>query len=66
MSMEYATYVSPAYEARAVKEHAMSALGGDAHGDSGGRSTYGVPCSEAKRDGCGTTDIGGATPPVPH
>jgi hypothetical protein len=61
MSMEYAADVSPAYEGMAAREHAMSAPGGDAHGDSSGRSRYGVPRSAAKRDGSATTDISGTT-----
>jgi hypothetical protein len=39
----------------------MSASGGGAHGDSSGRSRYGVPRSTAKHDGCATTGIGGTT-----
>jgi hypothetical protein len=61
MLMEYASYVSPAYVGRAVREHVMSALGGGAHGDSNDRSRYGVPRSAAKHDGCATTGTGGAT-----
>jgi hypothetical protein len=61
MSMEYAAYVSPAYLGMAAREHAMSAPGSDAHGDSGDKNRYGVPHSAAKRDGCATTDISGAT-----
>jgi hypothetical protein len=52
MSMEYTANVSPAYEGMATREHAMSAPGGDAHGDSGGRSRYGVSRPAAKSDGC--------------
>jgi hypothetical protein len=61
MSMEYATNVSLAYEGMAAREHAMSTPSGDAYGDSGGRSRYGVHRSAAKRNGCTTTNIGGAT-----
>jgi hypothetical protein len=61
MLMEYAADVSLAYEGRAVREHTMSAPGGSAHGDSGDRSKYGVPCLAAKCDGCATTGIGGGT-----
>jgi hypothetical protein len=61
MPMEYAADVSPAYAGMAAREHAMSAPGGDTHGDRGGRSRYGVPHSAAKRDGCATIGIGGAT-----
>jgi hypothetical protein len=46
--MEYTANVSPAYEGMTTREHAMSAPGGDAHGDSGGRSRYGVPRPAAK------------------
>jgi hypothetical protein len=42
MSMEYAADVSPAYGGMAVREHAMSAPGGNTHGDSSGRSKYGA------------------------
>jgi hypothetical protein len=52
MSMEYAADVSPTYGGMAVREHAMSTPGGNTHGDSSGRSKYGVPHSAAKRDGC--------------
>jgi hypothetical protein len=61
MSMEYRADVSTAYEGRAAREHAMSTPGGGVHRDSGSRSKCGVPHSTAKRDGCATTDIGGAT-----
>jgi hypothetical protein len=61
MSMEYAADVPPAYEGRAMREHIMSTPGGGAHGDSGGWSRYGVPCSAAKRDGCLTIGISGDT-----
>jgi hypothetical protein len=60
MSMEYAADVSPAYEGMTMREHTMSTPGGDAHGDSGDRSRYGVPHSAAKCDGCATTGISGA------
>jgi hypothetical protein len=61
MSMEYTAYVLHAYEGRAARVHAMSTPGGGTHGDSGGKSRYGVPRSAAKRDGYNTTGIGGAT-----
>jgi hypothetical protein len=61
MSIEYAAYVSPAYEDRATREHAMSVPGGDAHGDSGGSCRYDIPRSATKRDHYATTSIGGTT-----
>jgi hypothetical protein len=61
MSMEYAADMSPAYEGRAAREHAMSIPGGGAHGDSSVRSRYGVPHSAAKRGGCVIIGIGGTT-----
>jgi hypothetical protein len=61
MSMEYKADMSPAYEGRAAREHAMSAPSGNTHGDSGGRRRYGAPHSAVKRDDCATTGINGAT-----
>jgi hypothetical protein len=64
MSMEYAADVSPAYAGMTAREHAMFAPSGDTPmgiAAAAGRSKYGVPRSAAKRDGCATFGIGGAT-----
>jgi hypothetical protein len=61
MPMKSTIDVSPADEGTTVREHVMFAPIGGTHGDGDGRSKYGVPCSEAKCEGCATTGIGAAT-----
>jgi hypothetical protein len=53
--------VNKAYEGMSVREHAMSAPEGDAHGDSDDRSRYDVPRLAANYGGCATTGIGDTT-----